>query len=421
MVEEAQDATLRYLKAKFKHHYGSKPLFLPPRFGRREYGLMFFDGGMMQRHLSFASEEELYGYLLTHLPAHLYHSAAYYENPGAPTMAEKGWMGADLIFDLDADHIPGWVKMGYKGMLEAVKAQVIRLIDEFLEPDLGVEAGQMVLAFSGGRGYHIHIRDPKVLGLESHERREIVDYITGTGLDLEVIAKSEAFDLKTYKEKSRTLRRLRIPTPDEPGWRGRASRGVLHWIDGLSKLPEGEALEEIQKLEGVGEARAAKIYDTLFRRLGRERALERVSAGVLDLPSSSSLSLAAEAVNLMKGATDEPVTSDIKRLIRVQGSLHGKSGLMVVPLTRDKLEEFDPLVEAVPPSYSHEAIQVRLEKGIETDMMGETFNLAPGKNRVPEYLAIHLMCRGVATLAPGSLDADEAEGREERLQESQDR
>ena len=45
------------------------------------------------------------------------------------------------------------------------------------------------MAFSGGRGYHIHIFDPKVLTLESPERREIVDYITGLGID---------FDKKIY-------------------------------------------------------------------------------------------------------------------------------------------------------------------------------------------------------------------------------
>ncbi len=150
--EERVQATLRYLKAKFKQHYRQEPVELPPRFGRREWGFIFFEGGYVQRHLGFGSEADLNGFLSSRVPAHVYHSAAYYETPGAPTMAEKGWMGADLIFDLDADHIPGWQKLGYGGMLEAVKAQVIRLIDEFLERDLGFPAKEMAIAFSGGRG-----------------------------------------------------------------------------------------------------------------------------------------------------------------------------------------------------------------------------------------------------------------------------
>ncbi|MDX1534716.1 MAG: DNA primase catalytic subunit PriS, partial [Thermoplasmata archaeon] len=181
MGEEKREATLRYLRATFAHYYETQPLSLPPRFGRREFGFITFEGGFVLRHLGFAQEEELYRYIHSKSPAHIYHSAAYYETPGAPTMAEKGWMGADLIFDLDADHIPGWQKLGYPGMLEAVKAQVVRLIDDFLVGDLGFAEEDIQIAFSGARGYHIHIRDPRVFTLESHERREIVDYVTGTG------------------------------------------------------------------------------------------------------------------------------------------------------------------------------------------------------------------------------------------------
>ena len=43
--------------------------------------------------------------------------------------------------------------------------------------------------------------------------------------------------------------------------------------------------------------------------------------------------------NKAKGETDEPVTADVKRLIRLPGSLHGKSGLKVVTLTRGRVAE----------------------------------------------------------------------------------
>ncbi len=409
-ADERAAATLKYVKAKFREYYRSHPLQLPPRFGRREFGFIFFDGGFVQRHLGFSSEANLHQFVRSRLPAHLYHSAAYYENPGAPTMAEKGWMGADLIFDLDADHIPGWTEMGYRGMLEAVKEQVIRLTDEFLLGDMGFGEKDMTIAFSGARGYHVHVRDPKVFGLESHERREIVDYITGTDLDLGTVARSEPFESRTFKEVTRTLRRLRVPTPSEPGWRGRVSRGIIDWLDRVSRMTEEEALEELQRLEGVGKVRATKIYDTMFKRLGRDRVIDRVRSGALDLfPKGGGQSIVAQGANLMKGATDEPVTSDVKRLIRLIGSLHGKTGLRVVPVSRDLLEPFDPLVEALPDEYSQERIRIRLQQGIKTDMMGETFNLEPGQNSVPEYLAIFLMCRGVATLASGTMDEGTSE------------
>ncbi len=185
----------------------------------------------------------------------------------------------------------------------------------------------------------------------------------------------------------------------------------MEWLESVSRLPEKEALKAIRTLEGVGLVRAAEIYKALAEGSRRDQTLAKVRKGILDLfPSVSGPSVIAEGVKLAKGATDEPVTSDIKRLIRMVGSLHGKTGMMVVPLTRDQLDDFDPLVNAVPPLYSHDRIRIIAEKGIETDMMGETFNITPGQNSVPEYLAIFLMCRGMATLASGSPDEGKREG-----------
>lgn len=401
MGEEKREATLRYLQTKFARYYQTQPLQLPPRFGRREFGFMLFQGGFVLRHLGFPEEAGLYRFIRSKSPAHVYHSAAYYETPGAPTMGEKGWMGADLIFDLDADHIPGWQKLGYKGMLEAVKAQVVRLIDDFLVGDLGFQEKDLRIAFSGARGYHIHIRDPRVFTLESHERREIVDYITGTGLDLQLVGRHEPFEERTYGDQTRTLKRFRIPAATDPGWRGRTTRGISQWLGALSELPEAEAIEALEQLEGVGPKRSRQIYDTIHR-LGAERTRARVDAGHLELfPPGSGASLVTQGVEYAKGATDEPVSSDTKRLIRLMGSLHGKTGFRVVPLTREELDGFDPLIDAVPDLYSHEKIRVETSQAIVTDMKGETFNLEPGQNSVPEYLAIFLMCRGMATLASG--------------------
>ncbi len=400
--EEKRQATLRYLQAKFAQYYETHPLRLPPRFGRREFGFILFEGGFVLRHLGFPKEAELYRYIQAKSPAHIYHSAAYYETPGAPTMGEKGWMGADLIFDLDADHIPGWQELGYAGMLKAVKAQVIRLIDDFLLTDLGFGAEDLQIAFSGARGYHIHVRDSRVSTLESHERREIVDYLTGTGLDLALVARREPFEERTFGDKTRTLKRYRIPAASDPGWRGRTTQGVLRWLETLVDLDEDQALETLEELDGVGPKRAHQIYATL-QRLGRDGTRSRVEAGLLEFfPPGSGPSLVSQGIEFAKGATDEPVTSDTKRLIRLMGSLHGKTGFAVVPLTRDALDAFDPLTDAVPALYSHEKIRIETSQAIDTDMMGETFNLAPGQNSVPEYLAIFLMCRGMATLASGT-------------------
>ena len=60
----------------------------------------------MNRHVKFGTTSEINNYLKKTAPAHSYHSVAYYEDPGSKLMVEKKWQGADLIFDLDADHLP---------------------------------------------------------------------------------------------------------------------------------------------------------------------------------------------------------------------------------------------------------------------------------------------------------------------------
>jgi DNA primase small subunit len=100
-----------------------------------------------------------------------------------------------------------------------------------------------------------------------------------------------------------------------------------------------------------------------------------------------------------RAETDEPVTSDIKRLIRMPSSIHGKSGLEVVPLSRDALDEFQPLRDAVPAGYTDEPVPMRIARPLEVRLRSETFNFSPGLTTVPEYAAVFLACRQAATLA----------------------
>jgi DNA primase large subunit len=74
-------------------------------FVRREYALLHFGDQKMIRHLSFGGVSELKRSLVEGVPANVYYSSAYYRNPQADDMNAKGWEGADLIFDIDADHI----------------------------------------------------------------------------------------------------------------------------------------------------------------------------------------------------------------------------------------------------------------------------------------------------------------------------
>ena len=130
------DANQRFMYKVFKRYYRENTPPMPDRFTRREFGFMFFDKGFVQRHLSFRSPEELGAFMSTQIPSHSYYSTSYYRRPDAPTMEEKGWMGAELIFDLDADHLEGAEKMTYAEMLGCIRGEMVSLVDDFL---LGLE------------------------------------------------------------------------------------------------------------------------------------------------------------------------------------------------------------------------------------------------------------------------------------------
>ncbi|TFG06819.1 hypothetical protein EU522_01270, partial [Candidatus Thorarchaeota archaeon] len=57
------------------------------------------------RHIGFRTHKALVEELVASAPHSVYHSAAFYKIPVARTMEEKDWQGAELVFDIDADHL----------------------------------------------------------------------------------------------------------------------------------------------------------------------------------------------------------------------------------------------------------------------------------------------------------------------------
>jgi DNA primase small subunit len=385
--------TFNLLVSKFRGYYIESSLEAPPSIATREWGFLFFDGSGMRRHKSFFSRGELIDYVRAMVPRHVYHSAAYYQHPGAPTMKEKLWQGADLIFDLDADHLRNAPK-SYGEMLELVKKETQKLLG-FLIADFGFSEEMISIAFSGGRGYHIHIRDPRVFTLGGDERREIVDYLTGRGLDIDklrfkVIISGDVGD--------KNVRALRCPTEKSPGWGGRFNEAVVRFAEEIRNMDEKDAVKKLTRIKGIGDARAIEFYTRIIN----DRVLNDIRSGNLDSlknvqgiwPHVINNYLADQFVEVLGGETDEPVTADVRRLIRCPGSLHGGSGLRVTSLTLRDLEDFDPLQDAV--VFGEEAVPLQILKPFKTQMRGESYNLEEGPTELPACVAVFLMARGVA-------------------------
>jgi len=178
-----EGASLEWARQQFVNYYARAAIPPPHRLARREFAAFpFTSETMMRRHAALRTPEEFLRFLRQETPRHVYYSTAYYRRPAAPTMSEKGWQGADLIFDLDSGHLRGAEALAYAGQLELVKTRLISLVDDFLFGDFGIDPDSTSFVFSGGRGYHVHVRDDRFLSLTSPERRELVDYALGTGV-----------------------------------------------------------------------------------------------------------------------------------------------------------------------------------------------------------------------------------------------
>lgn len=165
-----------------------------------------------------------------------------------------------------------------------------------------------------------------------------------------------------------------------------------------------QAVAVLTRVRGIGPKKASSFY----RSLEGEGVIEEIRRGNLDLFRGSAgiwklllkECLDSEGVvvglnlNQERGETDEPVTADVRRLIRCPGSLHGGSGLRVTPLSISGLEEFNPLEDAV--VFGDEPVFLEITKPFNTQMKGQSFCLKEGTEELPLYLAVFLMARGVA-------------------------
>jgi DNA primase small subunit len=385
-----EERTRAYLRGRFRDHYRRTEITPPPEANEREWGFIPWTEGpgtTMVRHRSLLELGDISDFLVRKRPRHVYFSAGRYRDPSAGSMTEKEWHSSDLVFDLDADHLPR-VTLGedsYAEMLATCKEALYRLLD-FLDDDFGFR--NLEIIFSGGRGYHVHVRDDAVQQLDREHRREIVDYVRGIGLEFEHLIETETvagLGRKTPTDR----RRLRI----EGGWGKRTHERFMAFVDELLALEEDAALERLQSFDGIGEGKATATLNAA--RNNREQ-LEAGNVTVHTAVSQLAERFAKRAVEVDNAPIDEPVTTDTNRLIRLPGSLHGGSGLETVRLTRTELEAFDPLVDAVPETFTGHEITVDVTDGGEVELGGDSFTVPEGDQSLPEYVAVFLMARGRA-------------------------
>jgi DNA primase small subunit len=352
---QMDEKTLTFLRRTFREHYFKHHDYVevPTMMPNREFGYIPFGKGMV-RHLSYKSPGELAADLVKQAPSSVYCSNGVYSSPTL-AMDEKGWKGAELIFDIDAGSVPTACRSKHSywtcktcgnvrrqierparctkcqgtnmaqlhwscgECLAATKEQAFRLLD-FLTKDFGVSFAKINVFFSGNRGYHLHVQDERFEGMEPSARAEIANYIKGTNL-------------------------IRPQQAQGKGQTGGSRTGHGGWPE---RAAASAGKDQSQKLELITNAFGSMI--------------------------------------------DEAVTTDIHRIFRMPGTLHGNSGLLkmrVHDLAGFK-PDYDPVV------LNEEETKVLVAGSPEFSLKGRKFGPYTYQElEVPTYAAVYLLIKGL--------------------------
>jgi DNA primase small subunit len=395
---------------KFSEYYKDSGTKVPSPQNpeQREYGYLMFKERFMVRHKRFSTITSFRIMLAETVPSDVYHSCAYYENPDYE-MDKKGWIGSDLVFDIDADHIPTscnkihdefrCVKCGFCGRgitpeacpccegtkfetkiwacdlcIQSAKDETAKLLD-ILENDFGFSQNEVHTFFSGHRGFHVHIEKENVRSLDAMARKEIVDYITGLGLEL--------LDGEAQKKIGRRRGGVKRFTLHDFGWNKRLKNGMQDFLLNTNK-------EDIKSV-GFKKKTLLENKNTIIKRAIQEGRWESIKG----VSVATWLKLSEHIRERLSSKIDTVVTTDIHRLIRMNGTLHGKTGLKKIEFPPKTLQDFDPFKEAV--AFKKGEVKVFVSDAPEFRLGEET--MGPYKNQtitLPAAAAVMLICKSRA-------------------------
>jgi DNA primase small subunit len=397
------------IRKTFRRYYRKADSFIkePSVIEERELGFLSFRGEML-RHKSFKRVNELQDFLHSFVPSNVYYSCAYYENPEAE-MDKKGWLGADLVFDIDADHIPtpcdkvhdNWVcgvcGLAGKGFtpskcpvcdgrnfevstwpcevcLNSAKTETVKLLDMLMQ-DLGFYEKDTRVFFSGHRGYHVHVETEAIKALDAVARKEIVDYVSGLGLSV--------FYHDITEKSLRETPAYHDPRVAKFGWRKRLASGIHAFIL--------NAKEENLRKAGLKKNVAETILQN--RDVILENWLNMGTWGAIrGVGFKTWRKIAEHSAKLQSAEIDTVVTTDIHRLIRLAGTLHGKTGLKKVEFPVSAIDDFDPFKSAV--AFKTGTVTVFVSDAPEFRFGDEVFG--PYKKQrveLPTAAAMMLVCK----------------------------
>ncbi len=288
------------------------------KFSTREFGFATFDGKFF-RNISFESPQVLIDYLVDRTPFHAYIGAVYGEPPSREKPIHKlKWQGHELVFDIDLneyDAVRKFVCSCQGADQVCIRCWqlinlAIRIIDETLRFDFGMN--DIIWVFSGRRGVHGWVDDKIGFMLNQEQRMSIIDYLSVVHGEAETARIQDRSKLK-YDFRYRIehtvfkyfLNNVRRKDLIKLGFNASAASNIMKQLE----HQEGQIDENLLRNFNL---RLAKInkYDEILRRW-----VPRI---------------------------DHKVTIDLRRLLRLPNSIHGKTGRVARILDPSKIFAFNP-------------------------------------------------------------------------------
>ncbi|OLS23216.1 MAG: DNA primase small subunit PriS [Candidatus Heimdallarchaeota archaeon LC_3] len=304
-------------------------------FSKREWA--FIDNrGRFDRNFSFSTPEVLLEFIRKNIPKSIYVGAVYSEGPNSQikkSIHQVDWIKRELIFDLDLTEYDDVRPCACRGKnelcdrcWELIKTASFWINDTLIE-DFGIKKENIIWVFSGRRGVHAWIKEEGPALLDNVQRTSIIDYLTlfkGSGTEAKLI--SDPIDLPVNL-------RVRVNTHI--------------YIPFFREC----SLQQLLKI-GLSEERAVFIMEQRDRYgidhqfLTKYVFLDKFTKDKFNIQNYPTRTHLEERIILQWGPRiDAAVSKDIRRILRLPGSVHGDTGKRVRILDLDELEYFSPLDE----------------------------------------------------------------------------
>lgn len=379
-----------------KEHYASAD-FAVDNIQRREIGATPFD-----RHHAFNNMDDLRAFLIEKGAEAPMCSTALWVSPDAyagkgnasTTWNKKNWQGADLSFDLDCDHIEGHESMSYKEQIAEMAKHALRLVN-LLESEFG--AKEIVVTFSGRRGFHIRVLDDAYRMLNSKTRRSIMNYVMGEKVNIYEIMRNMEFN----SFKGEVI--CSMHPSNYGGWAGRlrnASNRAMQEI-AISADPTKYATDFINKYytKKISTKQANELASRMLSPMARQQITKNgdVRAFLGQKATKTFMLNTVEmffnfAKSIYAVEVDTSVTGDIRRLLRMPGGINMKQGYACMVIDKEHLEDIDLLFFCAEMTFGHEEVQVVVNEPVQIQGYRD-FKLDKGTHTLPLCEAILVLCQ----------------------------